>query len=707
MKPYTFPFPGRRLLCAVLLGAITLLNSCKKDPEPTTGGQPGPEAPAPGVDPLKSTASVSTTIAGKILDEEGKPLSGVRVKTAGASVLTTAEGTFMLENVSVPGNRCVITCQKAGYYTAVWAGEPAKNQLTLTRIVMTGSATTHTIPAASGGTAALPNGSAVQLPADGVVTSSGAAYSGTVNLAVHYQDPSAAGFSSVVAGGDLLARRTDGRTNILYSYGILRVKLTGSGGEDLQVAPGKTATLTIDVPESQMTTAPATIPLWFFDEQAGVWQEEGEATRQGDKYIGTVKHFTDWNADHPTGWAIVRGKVLDCEGNPINECPVMIGQILTYTRGDGTFVQRVPTGVAMPVTVTPFNDLFHGKMIHRVEPLGEGETKNVGEMRSPDDFCAGLVWGSIKTRSGDAVNHISFQSAAGSMSLYRPGPAFKAKLPGNTSITMKVYTDAGYVFTKTFQSGAIKTELNLGEIDLTNPPVTVHGIVSCNNTPLSGATARFDWAGGSLTVTSNVSGDITAKIPTGQQVTVTVSHARGTRTVTFRTEAAAGGEQSIGGVINVCAATGVVGENSFVISGDGYDKTPKALVYDKKSSSVTYDVNMISPNSTVVDVRDVSDSLRVVLRFTGKATGAVPQDGKVHALIQRKLSGGKYINYFVDEYHPGSTVSITVTRYDEVNGLVEGTFSGTFKGDGQSGKDLTLTVSNGKFSAVRGPDAKL
>jgi hypothetical protein len=61
-------------------------------------------------------------------------------------------------------------------------------------------------------------------------------------------------------------------------------------------------------------------------------------------------------------------------------------QILTYTRGDGTFVQRVPTGVALPVTITPFNDLFYGKMVHRVEPLGEGETKNVGDMQSPDDF---------------------------------------------------------------------------------------------------------------------------------------------------------------------------------------------------------------------------------------------------------------------------------------------------------------------------------
>ncbi len=706
MKRYTFPFPGGRLLCAVLLGTLTLLGSCKKDPEPTPGGEPGTEAPTTGEDPLKSTAGVSTTIAGKILDQDGQPLSGVSVKTPGASALTTTEGTFMLENVSVPGNRCVITCEKAGYFNAVWAGTPAKGALTLTRIEMTAAVTTHTIPAATGGTAALPNGSAVQLPANGVVTAGGAAYSGTVNLSVHYQDPSTAGFSAVVAGGDLLARRTDGRTNILYSYGILRVKLTGSGGEDLQVAPGKTATLTIDVPESQTATAPATIPLWFFDEAAGVWQEEGQATRQGDKYTGTVKHFTDWNADHPTGWAIVRGRVLDCEGNPINECPVMIGQILTYTRGDGTFAQRVPTGTALPITITPFNDLFYGKMIHRVEPLGEGEEKNVGDMKSPDDFCSGLVWGTIKTRSGDAVKYISFQSQAGSMALYRPGASFTAKLPGNTSITMKVYTDAGYVATKTFQSGAIKTKMDLGEIDLSNPAVTVHAIVTCGNSPLGGATARFDWAGGSATATSTNDGDIAVKIPTGQQVTATVSHAKGTRTTTFSTSAPAGGEQSVG-VINLCAVTTTAGTNSFVLSGDGFRNALKTLTYSSKLSETYYDENMMFPNTTSVDVRDQSDTLRVVLRFAGKTAGAVNPATLPQGTIQRKLSNGKTITYFANDVYEGTQVNITVTRYDAVGGLIEGTYSGTFKGEGQSGQSVTITVTDGKFSAVRGADVKL
>jgi hypothetical protein len=384
----------------------------------------------------------------------------------------------------------------------------------------------------------------------------------------------------------------------------------------------------------------------------------------------------------------------------------MIGQILTYTRGDGTFVQRVPTGVALPVTITPFNDLFYGKMVHRVEPLGEGETKNVGDMQSPDDFCSGLVWGSIKTRSGDAVNRISFQSPAGSMALYRPGASFTANLPGNTSITMKVYTDAGYVATKTFQSGATKTKMHLGEIDLSNPAVTVHAIVSCGNTPMGGATAKFDWAGGSATATSNSDGDVTVKIPTGQQVTATISHARGTRTTTFRTDAPAGGEQALS-VINLCAATATAGTNSFVVSGDVFKNALKTLVYSTNLSETYYDENLMFPNTTSVDVRDHSDTLRVVLRFAGKTTGAVDQATQPRGTIQRKLSSGKTVTYYANEVYEGTQVNITVTRYDAVGGLIEGTYSGTFKGEGQSGKSVTITVTDGKFSAVRGADVKM
>ena len=42
--------------------------------------------------------------------------------------------------------------------------------------------------------------------------------------------------------------------------------------------------------------APATISLWYFDETKGIWKEEGTATKQSTNYIGTVSHFSFWNA---------------------------------------------------------------------------------------------------------------------------------------------------------------------------------------------------------------------------------------------------------------------------------------------------------------------------------------------------------------------------------------------------------------------------
>jgi hypothetical protein len=271
---------------------------------------------------------------------------------------------------------------------------------------------------------------------------------------------------------------------------------------------------------------------------------------------------------------------------------------------------------------------------------------------------------------------------------------------------MKVYTNAGYTFTKTFQSMASKAEMDLGEIDLSNPAVTVHAIVTCGNSPLGGATAKFEWTGGSATATSDAAGDVTVKIPTGQPVTATISHAKGTRTTTFSTSAPAGGEQSLG-VINLCAVTTTAGVNSFVLSGDGFKNALKTLTYSAKLSETHYDENMMFPNTTSVDVRDQSDTLRVVLQFAGKTTGAVNQATGPRATIQRTLSNGKTLTYYANEVYEGTQVNITVTRYDAVGGLIEGTYSGTFKGEGQSGQTVTITVTDGKFSAVRGVDVKM
>ena len=87
----------------------------------------------------------------------------------------------------------------------------------------------------------------------------------------------------------------------LETYGMIYAVLEDEFGNELQPDPNATALLTIDIPEQYLTVAPAEIPLWFFDENSGVWVEEGTAVRNGNSYQGSVTHFSWWNIDVPLG----------------------------------------------------------------------------------------------------------------------------------------------------------------------------------------------------------------------------------------------------------------------------------------------------------------------------------------------------------------------------------------------------------------------
>ena len=95
----------------------------------------------------------------------------------------------------------------------------------------------------------------------------------------------------------LLGQNTGGEANLLETFGMLTVELTGSNNEKLQITSD--SELKFPIANEQLSTAPNTIPLWYFDEENGYWIEDGEATKVGNQYVGTVSHFTPWNVDIP------------------------------------------------------------------------------------------------------------------------------------------------------------------------------------------------------------------------------------------------------------------------------------------------------------------------------------------------------------------------------------------------------------------------
>ncbi|WP_394821277.1 hypothetical protein [Pendulispora albinea] len=97
--------------------------------------------------------------------------------------------------------------------------------------------------------------------------------------------------------GDYGAIDSSGQDVTLTSYGAIEVNLRGPAGEKYNIMPGKPADLEYEVHASQIGSAPASMPLWYYNEDKGLWEEDGKATLVGTRYKTQAKHFSAINVD--------------------------------------------------------------------------------------------------------------------------------------------------------------------------------------------------------------------------------------------------------------------------------------------------------------------------------------------------------------------------------------------------------------------------
>jgi len=97
--------------------------------------------------------------------------------------------------------------------------------------------------------------------------------------------------------GDLSGINFQGNLVTLRTMGMIQVELIAEDGSELNIVPQLPATLRFPIPEEVRSAALPTIPLWSYDENGGVWVEEGEAFLNGNFYEGEVTHFSSWNVD--------------------------------------------------------------------------------------------------------------------------------------------------------------------------------------------------------------------------------------------------------------------------------------------------------------------------------------------------------------------------------------------------------------------------
>lgn len=332
---------------------IATLASCNKDPLPDNGQI--------NVTPTDFQEyfgnEITRSFLGNVVDANNNPIENVLISIGSTQVQTDDNGVFIIENAQVNERFAYIKAKKTGYIHGSRSLTPTSgvNKVTIMLLEETIAGSTSS---GTEETISISNGASVSLKGN-YIKEDGSAYSGNLDVIIHHLDPTNEA-TNLQMPGMLYAENTEGQERMLQTLGMLAVELKGNAGEDLNLAEGSTAEIKIPVDASLLSTAPSTIPLWYFDEDKGYWIEEGQATLVGNFYIGTVTHFSFWNCDIPAEAINLCVTIINDSEIPFANTRVSItsatyGTRSGYTNDTGEVCGLIPRNETLEINVYEYD----------------------------------------------------------------------------------------------------------------------------------------------------------------------------------------------------------------------------------------------------------------------------------------------------------------------------------------------------------------
>jgi hypothetical protein len=240
-----------------------------------------------------TTSQAGALFAGRVSETDsfdGGPIADAAVSVNGEVVTTNSDGAFQ---VTVPeSERYVLNVKKPGYALLSQIFYAGTTGLDL-RLDRSHRETCNPTRGCSVGDKKREKGARVLIEANTLVDRKGKPATTPVAVDIYTYDlnqPNA-------IPGDYSAIDSEGGDVTMESYGAVAVDITDAANNRYTLAPGKTALISLAVDPAQLAGAPATIPLWAYNEATGYWEEKAQATLNGNRYEGQVPSFSVWNID--------------------------------------------------------------------------------------------------------------------------------------------------------------------------------------------------------------------------------------------------------------------------------------------------------------------------------------------------------------------------------------------------------------------------
>ncbi|WP_411895797.1 hypothetical protein [Winogradskyella sp. A2] len=391
-------------LFLVLLISLLTITSCQKDDGPSmNNGEQQENIPDNFSEYFGN--DVSKNFLGTVIDDDKEPIEGVTISIGNETAMTDSNGVFIINNATVKERFGYIKAEKEGYIHGSRAVVPSNGTNKVT-IMLLEASITGTISSGNAETVTSDDGSSVSFDGN-FVKEDGTEYTGSVDVIIHHLDPADEDMSMQMPGM-LYAQNEAGAERMLQTMGMLAVELRGSGGEDLNLPEGSTSEIRIPLDPSLMGIAPATIPLWYFDEVNGYWKEEGEATLQGNEYVGTVAHFSFWNCDIPAEAVTLCVNATNENQDALNNLWVSItsttfGTTYGYTNENGEVCGFVPSNETLELNVYGYEYCSDTPLYtETIGPFSMDTSISIAVPENPD-IISETVIGVFNTCNGNPV----------------------------------------------------------------------------------------------------------------------------------------------------------------------------------------------------------------------------------------------------------------------------------------------------------------
>lgn len=301
---------------------------------------------------------VAHGLIGMIKDEQGNPIADATVYLYQQKTKTTVHGVYYFPEGKMDAYSSYIRVEKTGYFHNTHRYNPASSNLGFMNITLIKKQKTASFESTQSKVIEIANNKAsISFEENSIKDKNGNIYNGKVNVYAYWIDPSREDLNDVMPGA-LMGRNANKEFVNIASFGMLICELEDESGNPLNIIASKPATLKMEIPSSIMNQAPASIPLWYFDEEIGWWKEESLATKNGNNYEGKVTHFSTWNCDIRLDKTLcIKGQVKYEDGSNAANVPIdftidnVPGHIGGYSELDGSFQTKIPANYKLKLTV--------------------------------------------------------------------------------------------------------------------------------------------------------------------------------------------------------------------------------------------------------------------------------------------------------------------------------------------------------------------